>query len=83
LTLAVSSVLLGVITTFGQLGGTYGLIGTPSAQIGGARLSTPTAWFLPLLLIMALSYAICWRFGESAYGRVLRVYVRTATLPSR
>jgi len=72
LTLAVSSVLLGVITTFGQLGGTYGLIGIPSAQIGGARLSTPTAWFLPLLLIMALSYAICWRFGESAYGRVLR-----------
>ena len=32
LTLAISSVIIGVFTTFPQLGGTYGLISLPAAE---------------------------------------------------
>ena len=35
LTLAVSSVIIGIFTTFSELGGSYGLIGLPSANIFG------------------------------------------------
>ena len=72
LTLGVSSVLLGLFTTFPQLGGTYGLIGIPPASIFGFDLLTTTDWLIPLVVILLVIYGLCHRLGETAYGRVLK-----------
>ena len=72
LTLGVSSVLLGLFTTFPQLGGTYGLIGIPPASIFGFDLLTTTDWLIPLVVILLVIYGLCHRLGEAAYGRVLK-----------
>ena len=72
LTLAISSVILGFFTTFSQLGGTYGLTGLPRSDLFGYALNNPIDWVLPTLLLAALTYFICFRIGESPYGRVLK-----------
>ena len=72
LTLAISSVILGFFTTFPQLGGTYGLTGLPGSDLFGYSLNNPRDWVLPTLLVAALTYFICYRIGESPYGRVLK-----------
>ena len=72
LTLAVSSVIIGVFTTFPELGGTYGLIGLPDADFFGWSLDNPRDWVIPSLIGMLLVYAFCHRLGESAFGRVLK-----------
>ncbi len=72
LTLAVAFVILGVLSTFSQLGGTYGLIGLPKANIFGFELSRPGDWVIPSLVMLALIFVTCHRMGESAYGRVLK-----------
>ena len=72
LTLAVSSVILGVFSTFKQLGGTYGLIGIPVADLFGWKLQNPRDWVLPLFVVAAIVYLACWRIGESPFGRVLK-----------
>ena len=72
LTLAVSSVILGVFTTFPQLGGTYGLISIPQPEFFGWTMRRPSDWVIPTLVLMLGTYAICWRLGESAFGRVLK-----------
>jgi branched-chain amino acid transport system ATP-binding protein/branched-chain amino acid transport system permease protein len=72
LTLAVSSVIIGVFTTFPELGGTYGLIGLPDADLFGWSLDNPRDWVIPSLVAMLLVYAFCHRLGESAFGRVLK-----------
>jgi branched-chain amino acid transport system permease protein len=72
LTLAVSSVLLGLFQTFPQLGGTYGLINIPKASLFGWTLASPRDWLLPLLVFLVLTFALCHRLGESPFGRVLR-----------
>jgi branched-chain amino acid transport system permease protein len=72
LTLAVSFVILGVFSSFSQLGGTYGLIGIPKAEVFGWTLNRPADWVIPSLVMAAIVYVIVWRIGESAYGRVLK-----------
>ncbi|MEP1124755.1 MAG: ATP-binding cassette domain-containing protein [Ilumatobacter sp.] len=72
LTLGVSSVLLGLFTTFPQLGGTYGLIGIPPASLFGYDLLKTSDWLIPLAVILVVIYGICHRLGETAYGRVLK-----------
>ncbi len=72
LTLAVSSVIIGVFTTFPELGGSYGLIGLPRADLFGWSLDNPRDWIIPSLVGMLLVYAFCHRLGESAFGRVLK-----------
>ena len=72
LTLAVSSVILGVFSTFAQLGGTYGLIGIPVANLFGWKMQNPSDWVIPLMVIAAIVYGFCWRLGESPFGRVLK-----------
>ncbi len=72
LTLAVSSVILGVFSTFKELGGTYGLIGIPAASLFGWKMQDPHDWVIPLMIIAALVYVFCWRIGESPFGRVLK-----------
>ena len=72
LTLAVSFVIIGVFTTFPELGGTYGLIGIKGLTIGGALLDRPRDWVLPCVALVAITYFVCWRLGESPFGRVLK-----------
>src|SRR3954447_15384849 len=72
LTLAVSSVIIGVFTTFPQLGGTYGLIGLPATDLFGWKLQRPRDWIIPSFIGMMIIYGICHRMGESAFGRVLK-----------
>ena len=47
LTLAVSSVIIGIFTTFSELGGSYGLIGLPNASIFGYSMENPRDWVIP------------------------------------
>ena len=57
LTLGVSSVILGVFTTFKQLGGTYGLINLPVANLFGWHLRNPRDWLLPLAILWLAAHA--------------------------
>src|SRR3954447_6907381 len=72
LTLAVSSVILGLLIATPSMGGSYGLIGIPAADIFGWTLERPRDWVLPALAAMALVFALCRRIGESPTGRVLK-----------
>jgi branched-chain amino acid transport system permease protein len=72
LTLAVAFVILGVLSSFPQLGGTYGLINLPKASIFGIQMNRPGDWVIPCLVMLVIIFAICHRMGESAYGRVLK-----------
>jgi branched-chain amino acid transport system permease protein len=72
LTLGVSSVILGLLVAIPELGGTYGLINLPPADLFGWHLRTPEDWLLPAAVAMAIVYAICHRIGESPTGRVLK-----------
>ncbi len=73
LTLALGQVLVGLIATYPWLGATFGITtGVPPASVFGRELTTAEAWVIPLLVVVAITFAICWRIGESPYGRVLR-----------
>ena len=53
LTLAVSSVILGLLVAIPELGGTYGLINLPPANLFGWHLQQPEDWLLPAFVAMA------------------------------
>src|SRR3954454_372653 len=72
LTLAVSSVILGLLIATPSMGGSYGLIGIPAADLFGWTLERPRDWVLPALAAMAIVFALCRRIGESPTGRVLK-----------
>jgi branched-chain amino acid transport system permease protein len=72
LTLAMSAVIIGFFTTFDQLGGINGLVALPKANLFGWTWRNPSDWMLPLAVAVTVVYAICWRIGESPYGRVLK-----------
>ena len=72
LTLAVSYVILGLLIATPSMGGSYGLIGLPTANLFGWHLREPHDWVLPSLVAMLIVYAICRRIGESPIGRVLK-----------
>src|SRR4051812_47728732 len=72
LTLAVSSVIIGLLIAIPDFGGTYGLINLPAVSLFGWHLRSPYDWILPSFLSMVLIYAICHRIGESPTGRVLK-----------
>ena len=55
-----SSVIIGTFTTFPELGGTYGLINLPKAELFGWTLQNPSDWVLPLLVVVAIMYWLCW-----------------------
>ena len=72
LTLAVSSVIIGLLVAYPDFGGTYGLINLPPANLFGWHLQRPEDWLLPAFVAMAVVYFICYRVGESPIGRVLK-----------
>jgi len=71
LTLAVQLVLVGVLTGLQTFGGTAGLQ-AEGLNLFGHHLVQPTQVF-PLVVIGAVVvWGLCYRLGESPYGRVLR-----------
>jgi branched-chain amino acid transport system permease protein len=72
LTLAVSFAIIGVLSTFPQLGGSRGLFGIPRQEILGWTMRRPGDWVIPAVIMTTITYLICRRIGESAYGRVLK-----------
>lgn len=72
LTLATQTIIIALVTTAAFLGGTHGMQGITGMQIFGHDLLRPSD-LLPLFGVCAiLAYVICWRLGESPFGRVLR-----------
>jgi branched-chain amino acid transport system permease protein len=75
LTIAVSSIVLAVVGAVPELGGAYGMIASKPANLSplpGGDLIFPHQWVMPLLAFAAFTYLVCYRMGESAFGRVLR-----------
>ena len=72
LTLAVSSVILGLLIATPSMGGTYGLINLPHPDLFGWHIRGPRDWVAPSLVGMLIVYGICHRIGESPMGRVLK-----------
>jgi branched-chain amino acid transport system permease protein len=75
LTIAVSSIVLAIVGALPELGGAYGMIANKPANLSplpGGDLVFPHQWVAPLLVFTAFTYLICYRMGESAWGRVLR-----------
>src|SRR5690348_1261037 len=75
LTIAVSSIVLSIVGAVTALGGNLGLVSSSSADLAplsSTSLLYPHNWVIPLVVITALTYLICRRFGESAWGRILR-----------
>jgi branched-chain amino acid transport system permease protein len=71
LTLAVQLVLIGTLSGLTSLGGSTGLQ-TNNLTILGYQLVEPTQ-VLPVVAVGAvIVFALCYRIGESPYGRVLR-----------
>ena len=72
LTLAVQTIILSLVTTVSVLGGTYGLQNISGLTIFGHELANPSDMFPFFAVITVLVYLVCWRLGESPFGRVLR-----------
>jgi len=75
LTIAVSSIVIAIVSAVNALGGALGLVSASSADLqplSSTTLLYPHDWVIPLLVIATATYLICRRFGESAWGRVLR-----------
>ena len=72
LTLAAQTIILTLVTTSSNLGGTYGLQGVSGLSVFGRKLLKPSD-LLPVFLVLAVVvYLLVRRLGESPYGRVLR-----------
>lgn len=72
LTLAAQTIIVTLVATNSHLGGTHGLLNITGLEIFGHALLSPSDLFVPFLVCAVAVFAICYRLGESPYGRVLR-----------
>ena len=79
LTLAVQTIIVTLVQTDHDLGGSYGLQSITGLHVFGRPLDEPSEIFAPFLVLAVAVYAICRRLGESPYGRVLRAIREDAT----
>ena len=79
LTLAVQTIIISLVQTNHAFGGSYGLQNVTGLQALGHSLDEPSQMFPLFLLLAAAVYAVCWRLGESPYGRVLRAIREDST----
>ena len=79
LTFAVQTIIVSLVQADHDLGGTFGLQNIEGLHIFGLPLAQPSEMFPFFLIIAAVVYAICYRMGESPYGRVLRAIREDAT----
>ena len=76
LTLAFGYVLVGLASALPALGSTYGFIQINNAphelNFFSWTMNKPSDWLIPLFVMLIITFLVCWRMGESAYGRVLK-----------
>ncbi|WP_127817791.1 branched-chain amino acid ABC transporter ATP-binding protein/permease [Microbacterium sp. CPCC 204701] len=72
LTLAFSALIVSIITASPFFGGQLGLIGLPLPGLFGWRPYSALETFLFFSVLAGLMVAVCWRLGESPFGRLLR-----------
>jgi branched-chain amino acid transport system permease protein len=72
MTLAFSLAVIGIFATFDALGGVMGITNVTGLSILGHEMAGPRDWLAPALVTLVLTFAVCWRIGESPYGRVLK-----------
>jgi branched-chain amino acid transport system permease protein len=72
LTLAIQTIIVALVTTSEAIGGTRGLQEVTGLTVFGHELAQPSDMLPLFACCAALVYLICWRMGESPYGRVLR-----------
>jgi branched-chain amino acid transport system permease protein len=72
MTLAFSLAVIGIFATFDALGGVMGITNVTGLSILGHEMTGPRDWLVPALVTLVVTFAVCWRIGESPYGRVLK-----------
>ena len=72
LTLATATIITSVATSVDIFGGALGLQGIHVPTLFGKTLLRPADFIWTFLALAAIVFAICWRLGESPFGRVLR-----------
>lgn len=66
----VANQLMGVLGSV--TGGPYGVSGIPRVEVFGVLLDTPEKMIWLMLVATALVVLVCWRLGESPFGRLLK-----------
>jgi branched-chain amino acid transport system permease protein len=72
MTLVFSLGLIGIIAGVDVLGSTIGITNITHLDLFGWKLDHSTDWLLLAALLLAVVFAVCWRLGQSPYGRVLK-----------
>src|ERR1700754_50240 len=72
LTLAFAYIVNQLTMTLPVLGGGYNLTGVLPISLFGQEITDPSAIFWVFLVICLLVLGVCWRLGESPFGRVLK-----------
>jgi branched-chain amino acid transport system permease protein len=72
MTLAFSVSVIGIFATFDSLGGVMGITGVGGLTLFGLTLDSPRDWIAPAAITLAVFFSVCWRLGESPFGRVLK-----------
>jgi len=72
LTLTFSTIVVSLITASSIFGGTNGLIGVPLPELFGWKPLAPLPTLALYAIPAAIIIAVCWRLGESPFGRLLR-----------
>jgi branched-chain amino acid transport system permease protein len=71
-TLAIASMFGIFVVGAPWFGGAYGLLGVEPGGVFGHDLLQPSDWTPVLVVVGAIAFGICWRLGESPFGRVLK-----------
>lgn len=72
LTLATATIITSVATSVDIFGGALGLQGIQFPTLFGKTLLRPVDFVWTFLVLAAVVLVVCWRLGESPFGRVLR-----------
>jgi len=72
MTMSLSILVASIVAAIPEFGGQHGLYGLPPLDLGWGDIYTPSGFFIVLLIAAILIVAICWRLGESSFGRLLR-----------
>ncbi|WP_166870726.1 ATP-binding cassette domain-containing protein [Salinibacterium sp. ZJ450] len=72
MTLVFSLGLIGVIAGVDALGSSLGITNIRNLDLLGWQLDDQLDWVILAALVLALVFSVCWRMGQSPYGRVLK-----------
>ena len=72
MTLVFSLGLIGIIAGIDVLGSTIGITNITHLELFGWKLEHSTDWLVLAALLLLVVFAVCWRLGQSPFGRVLK-----------